>query len=127
MTGMEHAIEQVAEVLNIEGVCCGECCRAAGDPLSECPACEQILTGYARALAESGLLAPAPLREEWGRAYRQADGALFVDDQDGSFRDIEDVAQFVPPQHPDSPYDLIVKRGVTDWIPVDRTENEETA
>lgn len=64
VTGMEHAIEQVAEVLNIEGACCGECCRAAGDPLSECPACEQILTGYARALAEAGLITPAPLHVE---------------------------------------------------------------
>lgn len=63
-----------------------------------------------------GLLAPAPLREKWGRAYRQADGGLFVDDQDGSFRDRDDVAQLVPPQHPDSPYDLIVKRGVSDWL-----------
>lgn len=71
------------------------------------------------ALTRAGLLAPAPLREEWGRAYRQTDGVLFVDDQDGSFRDRDDVAQLVPPQHPDSPYDLIVKRGVSDWFPAD--------
>lgn len=72
-----------------------------------------------RCLDSEHLLAPAPLREEWGRAYRQADGVLFVDDQNRSFRDRDDVAQLVPPQHPDSPYDLIVKRGVSDWFPAD--------
>lgn len=124
---MEHAIERAAELLNAEGACCGDCGREPGAPLSECPACERFLTGYARALADAGLLAPAPLREEWGRAYRKADGVLFVDDQDGSFRDSDDVAQFVPPQHPDSPYDLIVKRGATDWIPVARAEGDGRA
>ena len=65
MTGMERAIEQAAEVLNFEGACCGDCGREPGDPLSECAVCELLLTGYARVLADAGLLAPAPLREEW--------------------------------------------------------------
>ncbi|MBB1034629.1 hypothetical protein G6031_09535 [Dietzia sp. CQ4] len=72
----DDTTRKAAEVLNAEGACCGDCGREPGAPLSECPACERFLTGYARALDEAGLLAPAPLTEEvehdqleqWGTA-----------------------------------------------------------
>lgn len=55
------------------------------------------------------------MRTEWGRAYRMADGRLFVDDDDGAFQSREDVARFVRPGNPESPYDLIVQREVSEW------------
>lgn len=60
MTGMEHAIEQAAKV--------------ADDILSADPQVAREMFGdepdkIARALAEAGLLAPAPLREEWATRF----------------------------------------------------------
>ena len=71
---MEHTIDQVAQVLNDEGACCGDCGREPGEPLLECPDCERFLTGYARALADAGLLSPAPepradLADAWDEGY----------------------------------------------------------
>jgi hypothetical protein len=56
---------------------------------------------------------------EWGRAFRRADGSLHVDDDDGAFRDADDVARFVRPGNPESPYDLIVRREVGPWTEVE--------
>lgn len=54
MTSMENAIEQAAQVM----------ARAYfGEPVEHDMVCA---IEWARALAEAGLLAPAPLREEWG-------------------------------------------------------------
>lgn len=78
------------------------------------------------ALIAHGLLAhQAPATEdeaaevEWARAFRTNDG-LFVDDNEGAFCDAEDVAAFVKPQNPESPYDLIVSRTVGPWREVSR-------
>ena len=49
MTGMERTIEQAAQVI-------AEAYRKGGDIWGD---------DLARALADAGLLAPAPLREEW--------------------------------------------------------------
>lgn len=57
MTGMEHATEKAARVIQ-QARDAGPVYDDAGEPL---PAAETI----ARALADAGLLAPAPLREEW--------------------------------------------------------------
>ena len=65
-SGMEHAIEQAAQVLNVEGAWCGECHLEPGDPLDECPECQRILGGYARALAEAGLLSAETSNEQAG-------------------------------------------------------------
>ena len=54
MTGMEHAIEQAVEVLDAVD-------RNHDLDSGDLASSEE----YARALADAGLLAPAPLREEW--------------------------------------------------------------
>lgn len=76
MTGMENAIEKAAQVLNDEGAHCGDCGREPGEPLSGCPDCERFIVGYARALADAGLLAPAPLRDEWAASYTNGGGTV---------------------------------------------------
>jgi len=65
-----------------------------------------------------GLLRAEPeveTRREWGRAFRMSDGALFVDDQDGSFDSYESAAAMTKLCWAESPYDFVVYRDVTDW------------
>lgn len=57
MTGMEHAIEQAARAIHA-GHCCPCDLRGCYEPDAED-------YNAARALASAGLLAPAPLTEEW--------------------------------------------------------------
>lgn len=57
MTGMEHAIERAARTVHA-GHCCPCDSRGCDDP-------DPADYNAARALAGAGLLAPAPLREEW--------------------------------------------------------------
>lgn len=117
MTGMEHTIEHAARVLNAEGACCGDCGREPGDPLSECPDCERFLTGYARALASSGLLAPAPLREEWAVVRPDWHGELRYDRYD----------QRIGAERECWHEDQVVRRLVTEWEPADRAEGDGSA
>ena len=96
-SALEHAIEQSARIVR------------DGDPEG---------MGYAqahniaRALADAGLLAPGPLREEWATRF-----------ENGRLRPGKDM-----------PYDLWwkgdppkgenVRRYVTDYVPVDRAEGD---
>lgn len=59
MTGMEHAIEQVAQRLH------SSYCECEGW-YAECQGAQVGDRRVARRLAADGLLAPSPLREEWG-------------------------------------------------------------
>lgn len=122
MSGMEHAIEHAAELLNAEGACCGDCGREPGAPLSECPACERFLTGYARALADSGLLAPAPLREEWHAAHYGVgpDGVrhLRLIGTEGTREHADESRADCSRYDPDTRF-FLVRRPVHDWMPVD--------
>lgn len=67
---MEHAIEQAARII----------VREVGDRIERFPLVEpismQAARQYARALAEAGLLAPAPLTEEWAARYVNGGGAI---------------------------------------------------
>ncbi|WP_134324553.1 hypothetical protein [Cumulibacter soli] len=67
----------------------------------------------------------AEMTEEWGRAFwttECGERKLFVDDDNGAFRDYEDVAQYVPPIHAESPYDFVVSRRCTPWLPVEEDQ-----
>ena len=71
-----------------------------------------IDTLIARALAEAGLLAPAPLREEWGSEVRDARPdrdpyVLYARDRDNAQWQIE--------HNPEWATGRIVRRFVTDW------------
>ena len=67
---MEDAIEKAARII----------VREVGDRIERFPLVEpismQAARQYARALAEAGLLAPAPLREEWAARYVNGGGAI---------------------------------------------------
>lgn len=51
----------------------------------------------------------------WGRAFRMGDGVLFVDEDEMAFIDESDVRHYVRPEHPESPYDLVVRQYRSDW------------
>ena len=61
-------IDRAAEIIAEAGAYCGQCCFGeCGEPdcprdadWRACPDCAAAVTGYARALADAGLLAPAP-------------------------------------------------------------------
>ncbi|MDO5535469.1 MAG: hypothetical protein Q4F65_12580 [Propionibacteriaceae bacterium] len=80
----------------------------------------QAATEYARALADAGLLAPAPLTEEWGVRYQDAD---------------EPAVATAPCEEwargwASLPGDVVVRRHVTDWLPtggVGRSEGGKSA
>lgn len=108
MTGMEHAIEQVAQRLH------SSYCECEG----WYPECQGAQVGdrrVARRLAAEGLLAPAPLTEEWAVQWVRRGGEIRTypcdDEADarGSIRGDE----------------TTVHRYVSDWLPVDRTEGDE--
>lgn len=103
MTGMEHAIEQAAKV--------------ADDILSADPQVAREMFGdepdkIARALAEAGLLAPAPLTEEWGAEMDHP-----IQDRPPSTikaRDLEN-ARWQVEHNPKVATGRIMRRYVTDW------------
>ena len=117
MTGMEHVIEQVAErIIAANNV------RMSRYPIE--PISVQAAREYARALADEGLLAPAPLREEWGSEMHNAQPessshVLRARDRDN--------AQWQVEHNPELATGRIVRRHVTDWLPVDCTEGGDNA
>ena len=95
MTGMEHAIEKAARIIH---GCTGD---EDGAPVA------------ARALAEAGLLAPAPLTEEWGKRSlgwrRRTYTSPSFNEHDARNVDWDETT---------------VRRYATDWLPVDCAEGE---
>ena len=82
-----------------------------------------IDTLIARALAEAGLLAPAPLREEWGSEVRDARPdrdpyVLYARDLDNAQWQIE--------HNPEWATGRIMHRYRTAWLPVDAIERATT-
>ena len=69
MTGMEHAIEQVAQRLH------SSYCECEGWH-DECQGAQVGDRRVARRLAAEGLIAPTPLREEWAARYVNGGGAV---------------------------------------------------
>lgn len=61
----------------------------------------------------------AEVTRQWGRAFwttnNVGEKVLFVDDQDGAFRDRADAAGMTNEAYDESPYDFVVFRDVTDW------------
>jgi len=116
-----EAVQAVAEALGChinDQVLPMECgrCGIELDADMQCPTPKAAVAAAEPHLTRE----PSPTTTEWGRAFRRGDGTLFVDDDDGTFRDADDVAQFVRPAHPESPYDLIVSREVAAWTEVER-------
>lgn len=76
MTGMEHAIEKATQVL-IEhpsiptyGDGSRDVCPSCPDADVAGPNSPSHAAHQARALADAGLLAPAPLTEQWGTKFK---------------------------------------------------------
>ena len=115
MTGMEHTIEKAARVIQ-QARDAGAVYDDAGEPLS---AAETI----ARALHADGLLAPAPLREEWGSEMHDVRPdrdpyVLYARDPDNAQWQIE--------HNPEWATGRIMHRYRTAWLPVDATERATT-
>ena len=105
---MTDAIEQAARAIQ-QARDAGTVYDDAGEPLS---AAETI----ARALHADGLLAPAPLREEWGSEMHNArpessSHVLYARDLDNARWQID--------HNPEWATGRIVRRFVTDWLPAD--------
>ena len=104
MGNMEHAIEHVAQV--VDGI------------LRADPQIAHAMYGYeasyiARALAGDGLLAPAPLREEWGIRW-----------DDGVWEYYRNRAEAEAGAGDEG---TPVHRYVSGWLPVDPTEGDGRA
>lgn len=123
MTGMEHAIEQVAKRLH------SSYCECEGWH-AECQGPQVGDRRVARRLAAEGLIAPAPLREEW-RAYSPGRGAGYpdvsfaaaLDEVDGQLQ----LTEMDPGAFGTERDWRIESRHVTPWLPVDRSEADGRA
>ena len=116
MTGMEHAIEQVARVLIAHPSipnhkdAIRDICPSCPDADVAGPNSPSHAAHQARALADAGLLAPAPLREEWGLLHPSGNTDMRRDRA-----------------HAESGVGngwAVARRYVSDWLPVDRAEGD---
>ena len=109
MTGMEHAIEQVAKRLH------SSYCECEGWH-AECQGPQVGDRRVARRLAAEGLIAPAPLREEWAVQWVRRGGEIrtYPCDDEADARDCADD-------------ETTVHRYVSDWLPVNRAEDDGRA
>lgn len=118
MTGMEHAIEHAAKVM-------WEAPTADFGGVSERDA-----HFLARALADAGLLAPAPLREEWAAHYVNGGGAVCRTRHEAEAaldRMTRDSHRHRVDEPPAPEIAGIYARYVSDWLPVDRAEGDGSA
>lgn len=105
MAGMGHAIEQAAEVI-------AEAYRKGGDIWGD---------DLARALAEAGLLAPAPMGEEWTVMGEFESGDGWVIDVEFATRlGAEDFLARNEWASDDGGY--VARRLTTDWMPADEAD-----
>lgn len=106
MTGMEHTIEHATKVI--------------GDLPGFTD--EQVL-GIAEDLAEAGLLAPAPLREEWAVEGTLDSGDDWIADVEFATRlGAEDFLESNEWARRDGGH--ISRRYVSDWMPADSDEGD---
>ena len=123
MSDMEHTIEQVAKRLH------SSYCECEGW-YAECQGPQVGDRRVARRLAAEGLIAPAPLREEWHAAYygTTRDGArhLRLIGTEGSREHAEETRADCAQDDPDVRF-FLVRRPVHDWEPVDRAESDGSA
>ena len=123
MTGMEQTIERVARAIRRTREF--QAGAAFGVPED---AYEDYALGVARALASAGLLAPAPLREEWGSSD-QPDMNMepeFRDEPAGWWSYVDTDAEGMAREHAGSD-GKVWRRLVTDWFPADRAEGDGRA
>ena len=113
MNGMEHAIEQAAGVMDKNF-----------NP-DRHPIMAAMFRDYARALAEAGLLAPAPLREEWSAAFTAVspDGTRRIE-RIGTPGSREHAQETCDDCNADDPEVLffLVGSHYTDWLPADEAD-----
>lgn len=107
MTGTEYAIEQAALAIHADH-CCP--CDSTG-----CDAPDGVDYNAARAVAEAGLLAPAPLREEWGTRFNE-DGGRIVAGKDSPYPFFWDGKD---------PEGENVRRYITGWLSADGINRAE--
>lgn len=116
MTGMEHAIEQA------EALVCGVFDDAPDEGLNSFDFAREIV----RTLTEAGLLAPAPLREEWSAAFTAVspDGTRRIE-RIGTPGSREHAQETCGDCNADDPEVLffLVRSHYTDWLP-DRAEGD---
>ena len=120
MTGMEHAIEQVAKRLH------SSYCECEGW-YAECQGPQVGDRRVARRLAAEGLIAPAPLREEWSARYVNGGGSICRTRNEAEAaldRMTRDSHRFRLDEPPAPEIAGIYARYVSDWEPVDRAEGE---
>lgn len=125
---MEHAIEQVANALH------GDQCAEDPEPGERCNCGADDFYRQAEivldTLREAGLLAPAPLREEWHAAFTgiAPDGTEHIR-LIGTKGDREHAQETCDDCNADDPGVLffLVRRPVYDWLPVDRAEGDGRA
>ena len=93
-----------------------------------CPDCERFIVGYARALADAGLLAPAPLRDEWAASYTNGGGTVCRTRDEAE----TELARMIRDSHrpridepPPPQIAGIYARHVTAWEPVDGIDRSE--
>lgn len=129
MTGMEHAIEQAARLIDPDGWRL----RDSGTLPLDHPGAQAVVRRSmetARALAEGGLLAPVPLTEEWHAAYygTTRDGVrhLRLIGTEGSREHADDTRADCAQDDPDTRF-FLVRRPVHAWEPVDRAEGDGSA
>ena len=126
VTGMEHATEIIRRQIERQAD------RFESIGASAHVEVEGSLTPYwiAEALAEAGLLTPAPLREEWAARYVNGGGAICPtrDEAEAALdRMTRDSHRHRVDEPPAPEIAGIYARYVSDWLPVDRAEGDGRA
>ena len=110
MDNMDHAIEQAADILGAHP----EAFNVTDYTDEQTTMITAPVEDIARALASAGLLAPAPLREEWGKRSlgwrRRTHTRPSFNEHDARNVGWDETT---------------VRRYATDWLPVDRTEFDQ--
>ena len=119
MTGMEHAIEKVANALH------GDQCAEDPDPGERCSCGADDFYRQAEVvldtLREAGLLAPAPMSEEWTVMGEYESGDDWVIDVEFATRlGAEDFLARNEWASDDGGY--VARRLMTDWLPADEAD-----
>lgn len=125
MTGMEHAIEKVANALH------GDQCAEDPDPGERCNCGADDFYRQAEivldTLREAGLLAPAPLTEEWSAAFTgiAPDGTEHIRliGTPGGREHAQETCDDCNADDPDVLF-FLVRRPVHDWMPVNPAEDD---